>query len=152
MNLLAAADLSSEEIMDLFQVARKFKKNAPPLLAGKTVVNLFFENSTRTRTSFELATRRLAGGILNFVTSASSVSKGETLIDTAKNIEAMDPHCLIVRHSSAGSPGVLARNVRVPVVNAGDGFHEHPTQGLLDAFTIEEKLGQGRWQTRRHHR
>jgi aspartate carbamoyltransferase catalytic subunit len=104
-------------------------------------VNLFFEASTRTRTSFELATRAIGGAPLNFVTSSSSVEKGETLIDTAKNIVAMRPHCLVVRHSSAGSPKFLAANVTTPVVNAGDGFHEHPTQGLLDAFTIEEKLG-----------
>jgi aspartate carbamoyltransferase catalytic subunit len=111
------------------------------LLQGKTVVNLFFENSTRTRTSFEMAVRNLGGAVMNFTTSTSSVSKGETLIDTARNIQAMRPHCLIVRHASAGSPGFLARSLEIPVVNAGDGFHEHPTQGLLDAFTIEQKLG-----------
>lgn len=145
-HLLAAADLSVNEIRFLLAAARAF---APRVLAGETigllhgqtVVNLFFENSTRTRSSFEVATRKLGGGNLNFAVSTSSVQKGETLIDTALNIQAMRPHCIVVRHASAGSPGFLARNVRVPVVNAGDGFHEHPTQALLDVFTIEEKLG-----------
>lgn len=145
-HLIAASELSQPEIREIFDLAKRFaphvKKNEViPLLQGKTVVNLFFENSTRTRTSFEMATRRLGGATLNFAVSSSSVSKGETLIDTAKNIEAMGPHCLVVRHSSAGSPTILAQNVSMPVVNAGDGFHEHPTQGLLDAFTMEEKLG-----------
>lgn len=145
-NLLSAADLSKSEIQFLLNSARAFagplsKGETQQLLHGKTVVNLFFENSTRTRSSFEVATRKLGGSVLNFSASASSVQKGETLIDTAKNIEAMHPHCLVVRHASAGSPGVLAASVQVPVVNAGDGFHEHPTQALLDAFTIEEKLG-----------
>lgn len=146
-HLLAAADLSAAEIRGLLDLAKQFSGPAHrgetiPLLQGKTVVNLFFENSTRTRISFELATRRLAGNVLNFAVSTSSVSKGETLIDTAKNIEAMRPHCLVVRHSSAGSPNILARSLDLCVVNAGDGFHEHPTQGLLDAYTMEEKLGQ----------
>jgi aspartate carbamoyltransferase catalytic subunit len=143
-HLLAAADLSVEEIRRILSIAKVFStavgKGPLPLLQGKTIVNLFFENSTRTRTSFEMATRRLGGGTLNFAASNSSVQKGETLIDTAKNIEAMGAHCWVVRHSSAGSPGVLARNTHVPVINAGDGFHEHPTQGLLDAYTIQEKL------------
>jgi aspartate carbamoyltransferase catalytic subunit len=145
-NLLGAAELGKEQIRHLLSTASLMApavKNgeAIPLLHGKTVVNLFFENSTRTRTSFELATRKLGAGTLNFAASTSSVSKGETLIDTAKNIEAMRPHCIVVRHASAGSPQTLASSVNVPVVNAGDGFHEHPTQGLLDVFTIEEKLG-----------
>ena len=142
--LLATAKLTNQEIRKILEVAKSFSKvseSPPPLLQGKTVVNLFFENSTRTRTSFEFATRRLAGTVLNFSSSTSSVQKGETLIDTAKNIEAMKPHCLVVRHASAGSPEILARNLKIPVVNAGDGFHEHPTQGLLDVYTIEEKLG-----------
>jgi aspartate carbamoyltransferase catalytic subunit len=142
-HLLAAADLSVEEIKQILGIAKAFStsKNIAPLLQGKTVVNLFFENSTRTRMSFETATRRLGGSTLNFAASTSSTQKGETLIDTARNIEAMGAHCWVVRHASAGSPGVLAKNTHVPVVNAGDGFHEHPTQGLLDAYTIQEKLG-----------
>ena len=145
-HLLSAADLSKKEIQFLMSTAHLMAPlvrhgESIPLLQGKTIVNLFFENSTRTRTSFELATRKLGANTLNFASSTSSTSKGETLIDTAKNIEAMKPHCLVVRHSSAGSPAILANSVSVPVVNAGDGFHEHPTQGLLDVFTIEEKLG-----------
>lgn len=145
-HLLAASDLSKSEIREFLSVAKAFapaiaRGDTLPLLQGKTIVNLFFEHSTRTRSSFELAIRKLGGNLLNFNASASSVQKGETLIDTAKNIEAMRPHCLVVRHASAGSPGILASTVSVPVINAGDGFHEHPTQALLDAFTIEEKLG-----------
>ncbi len=141
-HLLAAADLSPEEIRFILDAAKKFSKvESAPLLQGKTIVNLFFENSTRTRTSFEVAIRKLGAGALNFATSTSSVAKGETLIDTAKNIEAMGSHAIIVRHASAGSPQWLAKNVSVPVINAGDGFHEHPTQALLDLYTIEEKLG-----------
>ena len=146
--LLAAADLDISEIRFLFSAARAFSKHLQsepeatiPLLQGKTIVTLFFENSTRTRTSFEMATRKLGGAVMSFAASTSSTNKGETLIDTAKNIQAMRPHCLVVRHASAGSPQFLARELSLPVVNAGDGFHEHPTQGLLDAFTIEEKLG-----------
>ena len=141
-HLLAAADLSKEQIQQLLGAAKAFSTRPPgPLLKDRTVVNLFFEASTRTRSSFELATRRLGGGVLNFAATTSSVQKGETLIDTARNIEAMKADCLVVRHSSAGSPGVLARATQVPIVNAGDGFHEHPTQALLDAYTIQERLG-----------
>ena len=145
-HLLAAADLSPEQIRHILDTAKKLSPKAKqnetiPLLAGKTIVNLFFENSTRTRTSFELAARKLGAGILNFAASTSSMTKGETLVDTARNIEAMKPSALVVRHSSAGSPSILAKNVSVPVINAGDGFHEHPTQALLDVYTIEEKLG-----------
>lgn len=144
--LLSSEELDAPAIERLFKIADAFrdplsKGQALPLLQGRTVVNLFFENSTRTRTSFELATRMLGGGSLNFASAASSVSKGETLLDTARNIEAMRPHALVVRHSSSGSPALLSRSVSVPVINAGDGFHEHPTQGLLDAYTIREKLG-----------
>ncbi|MBC7691873.1 MAG: aspartate carbamoyltransferase catalytic subunit [Methylotenera sp.] len=145
-NLLSASELSREQIRFLLSTAVKMAPQVRdgdtiPLLQGKTIVNLFFENSTRTRTSFELATRKLGAGTLNFAASTSSTSKGETLIDTAKNIEAMRPHAIVVRHASAGSPQTLAGSIGVPVINAGDGFHEHPTQGLLDVFTIEEKLG-----------
>lgn len=151
-HLLAAADLSPTEIRFLLDAAKKMApvlrkereegRNATlPILAGKTVVNLFFENSTRTKMSFEVAIRTLGASTLNFATTTSSLTKGETLIDTAKNIEAMGPHAIVVRHSSAGSPLFLSKNVSVPVVNAGDGFHEHPTQGLLDLYTMEEKLG-----------
>ncbi|HUP58060.1 MAG TPA: aspartate carbamoyltransferase catalytic subunit [Bdellovibrionota bacterium] len=141
---MAASELDASEIRYILGGAKAMLEGSDQrlnLLSGRTIVNLFFENSTRTRTSFELATRNLGGSVLNFAAGSSSVSKGETLIDTAMTIQAMRPHCLIVRHSSAGSPNVLARALSIPVINAGDGFHEHPTQGLLDAFTIEQKLG-----------
>lgn len=141
-HLLAAADLTPTEIRFILDAAKRMKGvETVPLLQGKTIVNLFFENSTRTRTSFEVAIRKLGAGALNFAASTSSVAKGETLIDTAKNIEAMGPHAIVVRHASAGSPLFLSKNVSVPVINAGDGFHEHPTQALLDLYTMEEKLG-----------
>lgn len=110
-------------------------------LRGKTVMNLFYEPSTRTRSSFELAARRLGAHVLNFDPGNSSMSKGETLAETARNLEAMDPDLLVLRHSSAGAAQLLSRAVKIPVLNAGDGFHEHPTQALLDAFTIEETKG-----------
>lgn len=145
-HLLGTADLSRPQIEYILGVAKAFRPMVErgenvPLLQGKVVVNLFFENSTRTRSSFEQATRRLGASTLGFSASTSSVNKGETLIDTARNMEAMRPHCLVVRHASAGSPYILSKSVNIPVVNAGDGFHEHPTQGLLDVFTIQEKLG-----------
>ncbi|RYZ69664.1 MAG: aspartate carbamoyltransferase catalytic subunit [Proteobacteria bacterium] len=145
-HLLEAAHLTREEIYSIFETARAFgpkirNDESIPLLQGKAVVNLFYENSTRTRSSFEVAIRKLGGVAMNFAAASSSAAKGETLIDTALNLEAMRPHAIVVRHSSAGSPHFLTKYVSVPVINAGDGFHEHPTQGLLDALTIEEKLG-----------
>ena len=112
-----------------------------PALRGKTVVNLFFEPSTRTRTSFEIAEKRLSADTLNIAASTSSVVKGETLADTVHNIEAMSPDLLVVRHSSSGACHFLSRICRSGVINAGDGMHEHPTQALLDAFTIRERKG-----------
>ena len=145
-NLLSTSDLSKERILAYLDLAAAFAPRvlageSIALLGGQTIVNLFFESSTRTRTSFEVATRKLGGSVLNFAVSDSSTKKGETLIDTAKNIHAMKPQAIVVRHASAGSPLILAKEVDVPVINAGDGFHEHPTQALLDAFTIREKLG-----------
>ena len=145
-HFLGTQGLSREDAEALLNQAEAFRPTVAEnknlsILSGKTIVNLFFENSTRTRMSFEVATRRLGGSNLNFASSGSSVSKGETLIDTARNIQALKPHCIVVRHASAGSPSILARSLDIPVVNAGDGFHEHPTQALLDAFTIREKLG-----------
>ncbi len=147
ISLLTACDLRRDQIKHFLSTTKLFARalqngNSIPLLNGITVVNLFFENSTRTRISFEVATRKLAGSVLNFAVSTSSLQKGETLIDTVLNIQAMAGDCLVVRHSSAGSPNVLAQKLKIPIINAGDGFHEHPTQGLLDAYTIEEKLGQ----------
>ena len=112
-----------------------------PALRGKTIVNLFFEPSTRTKTSFELAAKRLSADILSFEVATSSVSKGETIVDTAQNIEAMKVDCFVVRHSISGAPEIISRNVSSAVINAGDGCHEHPTQALLDLFTVKESLG-----------
>jgi aspartate carbamoyltransferase catalytic subunit len=128
---------TAERFVDV--VERKRKKRAN--LAGKVVVNLFFEPSTRTRTSFSLAARRLGADVLDFSSSGSSTSKGETFIDTAKNIEAMGIDVMVVRHSSSGAPHLLAEHVSCGIINAGDGAHEHPTQGLLDIFTIRQRKG-----------
>jgi aspartate carbamoyltransferase catalytic subunit len=146
-HLLGLEGLSAEEITAILDKAEQFKRlvtEGPkkiPLLAGKTCVNLFFENSTRTRTSFGLAARRLGADTIDFSASTSSLSKGETVIDTAKNIEAMGVDVVVVRHRTPGTPHLLAQNLRSSVINAGDGPHEHPTQGLLDILTIRQRLG-----------
>lgn len=119
--------------------ARKIKKI--PTLRGKTVINLFFEPSTRTRTSFEIAAKRLSADAVNFSADASSTAKGETLLDTSMNLDRMAPDIVVVRHKYSGAPAILARQLKSAVVSAGDGFHEHPTQGLLDMFTVREKKG-----------
>ncbi|HLG43804.1 MAG TPA: aspartate carbamoyltransferase catalytic subunit [Nitrospirales bacterium] len=144
-DLLGIRDLSVEEITLILETAESFKEvsgrdiKKVPTLRGKTVVNLFFEPSTRTRTSFELAAKRLSADVINFAASASSMAKGETLLDTARNIEAMQADIIVLRHPAAGAPDILARSLRASVVNAGDGGHEHPTQALLDLFTLREK-------------
>ena len=149
-DLLGLAVLSSEEIALILEAAEPFKEvsgreiKKVPALRGKTVVNLFFEPSTRTRTSFELAAKRLSADVVNFSPSSSSVVKGETLLDTARNIESMQADILVLRHSSAGAAEILAKDSRLSVINAGDGWHEHPTQALSDLFTIQEKKGQVR--------
>jgi aspartate carbamoyltransferase catalytic subunit len=146
-DLLAIEELSAEEILLILDTALSFKEvvqrpiKKVPALRGKTVVNLFFENSTRTRTSFELAAKRLSADVVNFAASTSSLAKGETLLDTVRNIEAMNVHTIIMRHSCSGSVRLVASAVKASVVNAGDGTHEHPTQGLLDMFTIRECKG-----------
>jgi aspartate carbamoyltransferase catalytic subunit len=146
-HLLSLEELTAEEITLILNQAALFKRAlAPPrprlpLLAGKTCVTLFFENSTRTRTSFSLAARRLGADTVDFSAATSSLSKGETFIDTAKNIEAMGIDAVIVRHRTPGAPQLLAANLRCGVLNAGDGAHEHPTQGLLDIMTIQERKG-----------
>ncbi|MBN8725179.1 MAG: aspartate carbamoyltransferase catalytic subunit [Acidobacteria bacterium] len=143
-DLLAIRDLSVEEINTILDTAAAFKEisrrpiKKVPTLRGRTVINLFFEPSTRTRTSFEIAAKRLSADAINISASSSSLSKGETLIDTARNLEAMVPDAIVIRHSSAGVPQQLARICRTSVINAGDGAHEHPTQALLDALTIRE--------------
>jgi len=146
-DLLSISSLSAEEIDLILEASEPFKEvsgreiKKVPVLRGKTVVNLFFEPSTRTRTSFELAAKRLSADVINFSPSSSSVVKGETLLDTARNIESMQADIIVLRHSSSGAAEMLAKNVRSSVINAGDGWHEHPTQGLLDLFTIKEKKG-----------
>ncbi len=146
-DILGIQEMSVSEIGLILDTAESFKEISTreikkvPTLRGKTVINLFFEASTRTRTSFEIAAKRLSADTINISTSSSSVVKGETLIDTAKNLEAMKPDCIIIRHSASGAPHLLARLMHVPVINAGDGAHEHPTQALLDLFTVREKKG-----------
>jgi aspartate carbamoyltransferase catalytic subunit len=146
-HLLGIDGLSGEEIALVLDTAVAMKeigtrpiKKVPPL-RGRTVVNLFFEPSTRTRTSFEIAEKRLSADTLSIATATSSVTKGETLLDTVRNLEAMAPDMIVMRHSSSGAPHLLARSCRSSIVNAGDGMHEHPTQALLDAFTIREHKG-----------
>ncbi|MCX8082964.1 MAG: aspartate carbamoyltransferase catalytic subunit [bacterium] len=146
-DLIGLEELTRSEIETILDMAVSFKEVSSrrvkkvPALRGKTVVNLFFEPSTRTRTSFELAAKRLSADVLSFDVSTSSISKGETIIDTAKNIEAMKVDCFIVRHSVSGAPEIIAENVSSSVINAGDGCHEHPTQALLDLFTVRERIG-----------
>jgi aspartate carbamoyltransferase catalytic subunit len=146
-NLLGIRGLSAEEITHFLDTAESFREiNAReikkvPTLRGRTVINLFFEPSTRTRTSFEIAGKRLSADVINISSSSSSVTKGETLLDTARNLEAMSPDLIVIRHPSAGAPHQLARVCRASVVNAGDGAHEHPTQALLDALTIRQQKG-----------
>jgi aspartate carbamoyltransferase catalytic subunit len=146
-HLLGIRELEPSEITHLLDTAETFREISKrdikkvPALRGRTVINLFFEPSTRTRTSFEIAAKRLSADAVNVSVSTSSVSKGETLLDTARNLEAMSPDCIVVRHSMAGAPQQLARLGTAPIVNAGDGSHEHPTQALLDALTIREYKG-----------
>ncbi len=146
-DLLCIKGMTADEIKLILDTAATFKDVSErdikkvPALRGKTVINLFYEASTRTRTSFELAGKRLSADVINISTSASSVVKGETLLDTARNLEAMKCDIIIVRHSCSGAPEYLSKMLKSSVINAGDGFHEHPTQALLDMFTIREKLG-----------
>lgn len=146
-HLLGLEDLSVEELNILLDSAEMFKEATDDctrkiqVLTGKTCANLFFENSTRTRTSFSLAMRRLGGDTIDFASGGSSMSKGETIIDTAKNIEAMGIHAVVCRHRTPGTPHLLSNNLNCPVINAGDGPHEHPTQGLLDILTIRQQRG-----------
>jgi aspartate carbamoyltransferase catalytic subunit len=146
-DLLGIQDLSPEEVQLILDTASSFKEIATrpikkvPALRGRTIVNLFFEPSTRTRASFEIAEKRLSADTLNFSSSASSLSKGETMLDTVRNLEAMAPNILVMRHSASGAPHFIAQHSKASVINAGDGMHEHPTQALLDAFTIVEHKG-----------
>src|SRR5262245_37177254 len=146
-HLLDIESLSAEEIKIVHDTARAFKAvgeraiKKVPALRGKTVVNLFIEPSTRTRISFELAAMRLSADVINFTAEASSLKKGETLKDTARNLEALNADIIVIRHGASGAPHFLSRVVNAHIVNAGDGAHEHPTQALLNTFTIREKKG-----------
>lgn len=146
-DLLGIEEISAEEINLILETADSFKEISTreikkvPALRGKTIVNLFFEPSTRTRTSFELAAKRLSADTINIASTASSVVKGESLIDTARNLESLKVDIIIIRHSASGAPHMLARYLDSSVINAGDGTHEHPTQALLDMYTIKERKG-----------
>lgn len=146
-HLLGLRDLSRQEIETILDTAQGFEEfstrsvKKAPALRGKVVVNMFFEDSTRTRNSFTLAANRLSADVIEFTKTSSSVSKGETLIDTARNLEAMGIDIIVIRHNAGGAPKLLSRNINACIVNAGDGFNEHPTQALLDAFTIREARG-----------
>ncbi|MEI6610403.1 MAG: aspartate carbamoyltransferase catalytic subunit [Deltaproteobacteria bacterium] len=146
-DILGMKDLSVDEINLILETAESFLEISTreikkvPTLRGKSVINLFYEASTRTRTSFEIAGKRLSADTINISASTSSVVKGETLIDTARNLEAMNPDVIVIRHSAAGAPHILAKLLRQSIINAGDGAHEHPTQALLDMMTIKEKKG-----------
>lgn len=146
-HLLGIKELQTQDIETIFKTADNFKQvlqrpiKKVPALRDTTVANIFFENSTRTRTSFELAEKRLGADVVNFSASASSVSKGETLIDTVNNILAMKVDMVVMRHSASGAPWFLAQHIDASIINAGDGVNEHPTQGLLDAFSMREKYG-----------
>lgn len=146
-HLLGIEPLLADEIGLILDTAESFLEisrrpiKKVPTLRGRTIVNFFMEPSTRTRSSFEIAEKRLSADSLNFSVSGSSVSKGETLIDTARNLEAMAPDMIVIRHAAAGAPHLLARVLRSCIINAGDGAHEHPTQALLDAFTMRQKKG-----------
>ena len=146
-DLLTLEELSREEIEVILSTTESFKEVSTreikkvPALRGKTVVNLFYEPSTRTRVSFEVAAKRLSADVINIATETSSVKKGETLIDTGRNIEALKADIIVIRHDASGAAAMLARHLNISVVNAGDGWHEHPTQALLDIFTLKEKIG-----------
>jgi aspartate carbamoyltransferase catalytic subunit len=146
-HLLGIKDITREDIELIFETADNFKEviNRPikkvPSLRDVTIANVFFENSTRTRLSFELAQKRLSADVVNFSASTSSVKKGETLLDTVNNILAMKVDMIVIRHASPGAPHFLSKHIKANIINAGDGTHEHPTQALLDAFSIREKLG-----------
>jgi aspartate carbamoyltransferase catalytic subunit len=144
---IALEDFSREELLQVMDLAVSMKEvllrpiKKVPSLRGKSVVNLFFEASTRTRSSFEIAAKVLSADALNWTSASSSVTKGETLVDTARNLEAMRPDVLVIRHSASGAPRLVSEHVACAVVSAGDGAHEHPSQGLLDCFTVRERLG-----------
>jgi aspartate carbamoyltransferase catalytic subunit len=146
-HLLGIEPLDASQIQTILDTAETLREvlerpiKKVPTLRGKTIINLFYEASTRTRSSFEMAEKALSADTLSIATAASSVTKGETLLDTARNLEAMNPDMIVMRHASAGAPNFLAKHCKSAIVNAGDGAHEHPTQALLDAFTLRQKRG-----------
>ncbi|MBT5375784.1 MAG: aspartate carbamoyltransferase catalytic subunit [Nitrospinaceae bacterium] len=146
-NILGAKDLNKQDIQQILDTAESFKEISTrsikkvPTLRGKTIINLFFEPSTRTRTSFEIAGKRLSADVINISGSTSSTAKGENLIDTARNLEAMNPDILVVRHNCSGASALLTQFIKCPIINAGDGAHEHPSQALLDLLTIRSHKG-----------
>ncbi|RLB30375.1 MAG: aspartate carbamoyltransferase, partial [Deltaproteobacteria bacterium] len=146
-DLLGIDQLSVSDINSILDTADVFREISSrdikkvPTLRGKSIVNFFYEPSTRTRTSFEMAAKRLSADTLSFSVSDSSIAKGETLIDTARNLQAMNPDLIVIRHPSSGAPHLLAKYMEAGVINAGDGMHEHPTQALLDLYTIKKKKG-----------
>lgn len=143
-NILGTQNMSREEILAILDTAESFKEISTreikkvPTLRGRTIINLFFESSTRTRTSFEIAGKRLSADVINISASTSSATKGETLLDTALNLQAMNPDIIVIRHACSGAPHLLARKIKCSIINAGDGAHEHPTQALLDLLTLRE--------------
>ena len=146
-NIITTKDLDANDIETILDTADSFKEISTrvikkvPTLRGRTIINLFFEPSTRTRASFEIAGKRLSADVINISGAGSSIVKGESLIDTAKNLEAMSPDILVIRHNCSGAPSLISEFVNCPVINAGDGMHEHPTQSLLDLLTIREHKG-----------
>ncbi len=157
-HILGTEQLSREDIQLVLDTAESFKEvnsrsiKKVPTLRGKTIINLFFEASTRTRTSFEIAGKRLSADTINITASSSSVVKGETLEDTARNIEAMHPDIIVMRHGASGAPHYLAQRLNCSVINAGDGAHEHPSQALLDLLTMRQHKGRDRGADCRHRR
>jgi len=140
-HLINTTDFTKQEIEDLFKRAKDFLDEKPRnILAGKSIITIFFENSTRTKSSFEMATKRLGANVISLDVSRSSSSKGETLFDTAANLDAMSPNAIIVRHKNAGVPKILSNYLHCPIINGGDGSHAHPTQALLDLFTIKQYI------------
>jgi aspartate carbamoyltransferase catalytic subunit len=146
-HILGLENLSTDDISFILQTAESFREISTrpikkvPILRGKTIINLFFEPSTRTRLSFEIAAKRMSADTFNISASTSSATKGETLVDTALNLQAMNPDAIILRHSHSGSPHLLTKHINASIINAGDGFHEHPSQGLLDLMTVKQKKG-----------
>jgi len=146
-HILGLENLSTDDISFILQTAESFREISTrpikkvPILRGKTIINLFFEPSTRTRLSFEIAAKRMSADTFNISASTSSATKGETLVDTALNLQAMNPDAIILRHSHSGSPHLLTKHINTSIINAGDGFHEHPSQGLLDLMTVKQKKG-----------